>query len=445
MARVGCLCLTFALFILSLVLLILGKWWVGHDEAFVLGMFRAGSWIVLLGLAALLLSVIFAVVGFGRELREYGRSKKMVAQQEVRAASELARKLQMEADAATWDAGVKIVVAGGGDQVHALVRKDYQDMLTHWSLHLRPGDSERADERWRIWRATQHGRIPAGPGAMALPAAGLPDFASQVVGFERVLVAGPPESGKTSVLQHLAAMWEGELWVGDPHDNRRTWPSSARVVGGGQDYAAIESLAVEFALEIGRRYDIRHEQGDVVGVDPLMLLVDEWYEIWLNRPEVAEQWQVALTGGRKVKSGVALGSHSAQVGPLGLDGRGDLLKAFILVMTSGSKHMNDFKVVVNRNQAGPKQVQPPGPYGGSPAVPDLALPAGRPELPGVVWMPDDGVPMHAIGEEEQRVLEMYDRGEKITTIGRVVFGGGRSKGGEQNAMVKNVLRFHGRI
>jgi hypothetical protein len=252
--------------------------------------------------------------------------------------------------------------------------------------------------------------------ASGLSVSGPPGLLEKLEGFERLLVVGQPGAGKTTLLQHVISGLDGRVVVLDPHDDRNTWPSNAEVIGGGQDYEAIEDALVYMRSTVRARYQERHEGRSEF--DPEWLILDEWSEIFQALPGAAEHYRSILTGGRKVSTGLALGAHSDRVHALGLDGRGDMKKAFYIVRLTGDRRVG-IKGTLEYGDSGEQPVSLPGPY-----------------RPGALALPE---PM---SEQERRILELAEQGMAHWKIGEQVY---NSSGGYQTERVREVLRSHGRL
>ena len=75
--------------------------------------------------------------------------------------------------------------------------------------------------------------------------------------MERGLIVGASGSGKTTIIQHIIARRPGDVLVLDPHDDTVTWPSNAQVVGGGQDYTAIESALLDLDVQYSEGWSFK--------------------------------------------------------------------------------------------------------------------------------------------------------------------------------------------
>jgi hypothetical protein len=241
--------------------------------------------------------------------------------------------------------------------------------------------------------------------------------------MERGLIVGSSGSGKTTLLQHIIARRPGDVLVLDPHDNTQTWPGNAQVVGGGQDYQAIESSLAQFTGQVRSRYRERYE--NQIAEDqftPLMLVFDEWLEIFKHVDSAADNMQSVLTGGRKINTCLIVGSQSERVKPLGLDGQGDLKNGFYMVRLRGNKDLG-ISATLDTGE-GPQDVMLPGPY--VPASKQVVNPALPPPM-------DD---------QAQRVIDMHRRGMSITAIGEAIYG---VKGGNQNELIRQIIRDNTRV
>jgi hypothetical protein len=109
----------------------------------------------------------------------------------------------------------------------------------------------------------------------------------------------------------------GHLCLIDPHDQANDWPWQA--IGSGRDYQAIGQALAALTDEMTRRYQQRGPH------PPLNVVIDEVPSITLH---IKREWethypQLVFEGAKAgIKSWVL--TQSAQVRPLGLEGKGDL-------------------------------------------------------------------------------------------------------------------------
>lgn len=212
----------------------------------------------------------------------------------------------------------------------------------------------------------------------------------------------------------------------DPHAYPVKWPNQAKVVGTSSNHIEIETVLNNLIELMVRRYkDIG--QGLVrEGEHPkLTIIIDEWMSIAYQCKNATEVMVRLLTESRKAAMSVIIGSHSERIKSLGLDGPGDLRDGFLIVrlwLEEGER-----KATYDYGR------------GERPCV-----------LPGKYEPSQDTTPVIEIEaiteikptEVEQQVLALHDAGESESAIAAAVFG---SKGGPQNAKVRNVLVKFGRV
>jgi hypothetical protein len=157
-----------------------------------------------------------------------------------------------------------------------------------------------------------------------------------------VLVAGETGSRKTTALRHVLARRQNVV-VLDPHDDGRTWPHSARVVGGGRDFEAIAAFMDEMGQLLGDRYRERAAGRD--GFEPVA--VDEMPAIVAALGNGAnEAWARWLREGRKVRLFFAVATQSTRVKSLGIEGEGDLLANFDYTLILGKLAAEQYGALV---------------------------------------------------------------------------------------------------
>jgi hypothetical protein len=140
-----------------------------------------------------------------------------------------------------------------------------------------------------------------------------------VLAAHNVIVVGVPQSGKSTLTRaFLPALAKvGQLCIIDPHDQANDWPWQA--IGSGRDYQAIGQTLARLTDEMTRRYQQRGPH------PPLNVVIDEVPSITLH---IKREWethypQLVFEGAKAgIKTWVL--TQSAQVRPLGLEGKGDL-------------------------------------------------------------------------------------------------------------------------
>lgn len=147
-----------------------------------------------------------------------------------------------------------------------------------------------------------------------------------------VLIAGETGSGKSTAL--LAVLRRRpNVVVLDPHDDSATW-ENARVIGGGRNFAAIETYLEQMKQLLSQRYQQRSQgqrqfESLTVATDEMPAIVSA-----LGRG-VDEVWRMWLREGRKVGLYFIVSTQSTRVKTLGIQGEGDLLENFSYVLVLG--------------------------------------------------------------------------------------------------------------
>jgi hypothetical protein len=89
----------------------------------------------------------------------------------------------------------------------------------------------------------------AGDGRPDLPMITVDELAAG----DNLLIVGNRGSGKTTLLQAILARRQRRTYVLDPHSHPGKWPSSAKVLGGGRDFATIYAALLRAEAELTRR------------------------------------------------------------------------------------------------------------------------------------------------------------------------------------------------
>lgn len=407
--------------VLGLLLLIGGAWWIseaGNEILAALSVFLQAATVT--AIVACLVGTLYLVWNLAhRAISDRAAARVLVA---------TAKRAERDAQhtVVTAEPGAQVFIS---EENHAILwRAAHRDPRVY------------ADGQWTEPTRTELGAYlaylaslthHAAPQLNLLEAGVMPDLLTSIRDFERMLIVGSSGAGKTTLLQHICHTRAGEVVVCDVHDDGHTWPPNCQVVGGGQNYTDVMKALQWIVETIRARYALR-ATGAILDDEncPLTTLVlDEWRELVSAEPDAADVMKKTLTGGRKVRMGIVLGSHSERVGPLGIRGEGDLKDGFYVIRLHGDKYAG-FSATLDQG-GGEIPVKLPGPY--QPAL--LAAP-GRPALDlSRVELPMD--------ETERAILAAWDAGNRsITKIGAMVYG---QKGGEQNRLVTEALQKHGRV
>jgi hypothetical protein len=157
----------------------------------------------------------------------------------------------------------------------------------------------------------------------------------------------------------------------------------------------------------------------------LTILIDDWRAIVFNVKGADGIIKTLLTESRKAAFSVFVASHSERVRALGLEHEGDLKDGFAVIRLSLANGQRQATIDTG---TGEQPVILPGPYLGSqPKMIDGPIDLGTEPEPT---------------PEEQRILDLHDLGKSDSAIAAVIYG---SKGGPQNAKVKNILTKFDRV
>jgi energy-coupling factor transporter ATP-binding protein EcfA2 len=248
----------------------------------------------------------------------------------------------------------------------------------------------------------------------------MPDLLSTALKFDRVMLIGGSGSGKTTFMQHMVANKEGDVIVCDPDDDQDTWPDNALVVGGGEDFDAIEVELSSFVGEKSRRYQDRAQGKKDFSL--LYLVLDEWYKT-LQHIEGGKYLKEMLVSLRKVNMGVLVISQSDRAQAIGLSGNFDLMSSFEAVVRLSGVPETGISATIDTG-TGPIIVTHPGPFDSGPRLPQ------GPSRPYELVEP-------AFSSGDSEVVRLFKEGKKPWEIGEITSG---QRGGWQTKQVEEVLR-----
>lgn len=179
---------------------------------------------------------------------------------------------------------------------------------------------------------------------------------------DNILIVGPKGTGKTTLLRALIRLRHGEHKALDPHNEPSKWPCD--VIGGGRDFAAIDSLLQGGYHGLNLRYrKLNAGQARQGSFLRHTLVGDEWRAISQELPgERAKDGQPArysagailgkiLTEGRKVSLCVLAASHNDTIAGIGLAGDMAVLTCFDWIIYLGA-------LAVRKQPAAAKQQYP---------------------------------------------------------------------------------------
>lgn len=238
------------------------------------------------------------------------------------------------------EARLVITVAPPGHQI--IVSEVGGLNIVHKPLHLAAGKVNGApvvhtEEERRAWlyfqkfQSINHGHTQRDE-ILQLPAPeAMPELLSILNTAQRVLIVGPSNSGKTTLLQWIASQRNGAVVVIDTQAYPDKW-NKARVIGAGSNHVEV-GRALDNLIELMvKRYKEISEGLVREGEHPkLTVIIDEWMAIVYQCQNATDTIMRLLTESRKAAMSIVIGSHSDRVKSLGLDGRGDLRDGFLIV------------------------------------------------------------------------------------------------------------------
>jgi len=269
-------------------------------------------------------------------------------------------------------------------------------------------------------------KLLADPQAAAAPTV---DLLAALDNFQRVLIVGASDTGKTTLLRWLVArrLAASKVVIIDPHGWPGKWPTRAIVVGTGRAYTDIDRALTYLVQLMGKRYDeIGRGEKAEMGHDKMTILIDEWRAITgnLGRP-AGDAIKALLTESRKAAFSVFVASHSDRAKPLGLDGEYDLKDGFAVVRLTV---VNGQRLATLDTGSGETPAALPGPYHAAPqAAADVGYPAN---LTAADLTDPQPTPAEA------HILTLHRAGESLNEIARQVYG---SSGGKQADLIKRVV------
>lgn len=162
-----------------------------------------------------------------------------------------------------------------------------------------------------------------------------------------ILIVGPKESGKTTLLNRLIALREGYIEAFDPHNEPGKWPCP--VVGGGERFEGIlRHLTAVYDLmkeryhqsNAGTRSQASYQRPDWA----ITLVGDEWGGIVAELPSKGKSQLGAgalqaklLARGRKVGIGLLVAAHDDTAAQVGLEGEMGLLGCYDFIIYLGAQ------------------------------------------------------------------------------------------------------------
>lgn len=238
----------------------------------------------------------------------------------------------------------------------------------------------------------------------------------QLKKFERVLIIGVTDSGKTTLLMKLIENKQGKVIALDPHNELGKWPQSVKVVGGGRKFEAITQALADLVVLMNQRYD-QMEQGlkKEKSFAQIWVVADEWKAAVSNSKEAAESLKELLNEGRKVNIGLILGSQSERVKALGIEGEGDTKESFAIARLKVNKLTGERRATLD---------------------------VGEGEIECDFTLQEQAKLPVALPAQEQVILSNYLPGDSATKVMKRIYGQ-KGGGGPQLQKIKQVLNKHG--
>lgn len=253
------------------------------------------------------------------------------------------------------------------------------------------------------------------------------------VDFIHLLVTGPSDAGKTTVLCHLIdnSPFDTVVYVLDPHAKFNRWPNRVNeVIGHGRDYQAVDSKLVSLIAEMDRRYN-----SNKVNFQRVLIIADEWLGILEHCPNALKFFNTIGSEARKVAMSLVVSSISMTVDDLDVSGAiRDNLAQLTLTRTLKAQNLGEIKW----SRADKELVELPGRY----VYREPMLPATVETVEQFEPMPilDDGPRPFTPTSDELKVYELHLQGKSYRQISMEIYG---SVGGRQVEEIKQILSKFG--
>lgn len=167
------------------------------------------------------------------------------------------------------------------------------------------------------------------------PVLELPDIKNtlldDIAPLQRLLIIGGQNTGKTTLLKHIAKQREqnSDVLIIDSHNTQGKWNNNYRIVGHGRDYKAIEIELNSLVSLMDSRYKelasgkVKEREHSIITV-----ISDEWTTVSKNLNNLDAVLLPLLTESRKVGIDFILATHSETAQSLGIKGAYDLKNNF---------------------------------------------------------------------------------------------------------------------
>ena len=252
------------------------------------------------------------------------------------------------------------------------------------------------------------------------------------VSFVHLLVTGPSDAGKTTILCHLIdnSPFDTVVYVLDPHAKFNRWPNRVNeVVGRGRDYQAVDAKLTSLISEMDRRYN-----SDKVNFQKVLIVADEWLGILEHCPNALKFFNTIGSEARKVAMSLVVSSISMTVDDLAVSGAiRDNLAQLTLSRTLKDQNLGEIKW----SRADKELVELPGRYVyREPMLPARIEAFEFEELPEL----DNGPVAFTPNATELKVYELHLEGKSYRQISMEIYG---SVGGRQVEEIKEILKKFG--
>lgn len=292
---------------------------------------------------------------------------------------------------------------------------------------------------------------PALPLLEAAPSPLLPTLKA----VERIMIYGPPDSGKTTLLRYLVdlKLEIGKVLVIDPHGNKPKWGHTSHI-GQGRDFRGIGIMLDQIVKEITFRFEQEAIHPELIDNHPYVtVVIDELRAIVKECKVAGKCLGTIICEGRKINIHIVFIAHSKTVKGLGIEGEGDIRTGITQVTLYGNK---DVERSATRHIIGfeePVKVALPGAYvdpefnrqvtQAKPKPDSTDVVTDEPERVSILNL--DTMPESAAGMIDQQVIACYLETGSYSQAFRKLYELKNDKtyagkiGGNQTAKVKALL------
>lgn len=248
---------------------------------------------------------------------------------------------------------------------------------------LTPPESEPSNftlttwDRYHAHHARRSPRAGIPPASSASSTPNPPQLLPAILPHQRLIIAGNPDSGKTTLLKHLVANRpDHQIIPIDPHSPSKLLGYD--VIGAGRDFPAIQDALESLVTLLSSRYnDIAAGSAGYFQHKPVTITIDEWTTIRAVIASAGDYLRVLLTESRKVNINIVLIVHSLTVEAVGVDAQ--IMRSATRIQLTGSHHesrraymLRDHIIAPDGKRQRPAEYLPPGPFPGY-AQPQLVI------------------------------------------------------------------------